>query len=110
LSQPQGVAQAIIMKGLKGTYSIEDDEPAEAQPKIVQEIMRLYNGDGMGADLMSAYRTPWGALQAVTQHFNHGIRGDVNSRFASVLQGTSHTVQTRAYHAATYVAQRVAGI
>jgi phage/plasmid-like protein (TIGR03299 family) len=55
------------------------------QPKTVRQIVQLYSGAGMGSDMISAYNTAWGCLNACSEYTQHkskqigGFEGHVNS-------------------------------
>lgn len=57
----------------------------DEQPKAVRQIVQLYSGAGMGSDMISAYNTMWGCLNASTEYLNHkskktgGVEGHINS-------------------------------
>lgn len=52
----------------------EAGKPVEEQPKVVQTCLRLFQGQAKGSDLLSAYNTAWGLLNAVTEFYNHHSR------------------------------------
>lgn len=64
-------------------------EPVSEQPKVVQTCLRLFEGEGEGSELISAYNSAYGLLQSVTQYFNwHGRSSAAATQFQSVLSGS----------------------
>lgn len=58
------------------------------QPQLLQDILRLYKGQGAGSNLATAFHTAYGLLQACTEHYNWGQKGSQSARgFGSVLSG-----------------------
>jgi hypothetical protein len=58
------------------------------QPQTVKNALRLFEGQAKGADYITAYQTCYGALQAVTEHFNHHTKTQsLEAQFASVISG-----------------------
>ncbi|MDJ1174712.1 DUF932 domain-containing protein [Roseofilum capinflatum] len=43
----------------------------EDQPKIVQKVFRLFDGELIGGHFSSAYKSAFGLLQSVTEYYNH---------------------------------------
>ena len=60
-------------------------KPMADQPRLIHFCLRLFNGQGRGANELSRYQTAYGALSAVTEYYNHhspqrgGISGHLNS-------------------------------
>lgn len=60
-------------------------------------IMRLFDGEGLGADLASARGTQWGLLNAVTQYVDHEARArSSDTRQDSALFGVGASLKSRA--------------
>ncbi len=60
-------------------------------------IMRLFDGEGQGAQLASARGTKWGLLNAVTQYVDHEARArSADTRQDSALFGVGATLKSRA--------------
>lgn len=66
------------------------DKPVEDQPKLIQTVLALFDGQAQGSEYMSAYKTAYGLLQATTEYFNwHApARGTNQSQFQSILSGS----------------------
>jgi phage/plasmid-like protein (TIGR03299 family) len=60
-------------------------KPMADQPRAVHLCLKLFNGQGRGANELSRYQTAYGALSTVTEYYNHyspqrgGIVGHLNS-------------------------------
>lgn len=67
----------------------ESGQPVEAQPRIVQTCLKLFNGLGKGSSELSAYNTAYGLLHSVTEYYNHHAvrRGTTAQQFQSILGG-----------------------
>lgn len=60
-------------------------------------ILRLFDGEGLGAELASARGTKWGLLNAVTQYVDHEARAlSADTRQDSALFGAGASLKTRA--------------
>lgn len=42
------------------------------QPRAVQKILALFQGGGLGSEMLTAYNTAYGLLQSVTEYYNWG--------------------------------------
>ena len=63
----------------------------EKQPDTVKSIFSLFDGKAQGAEMMTAYKTAYGLLQAVTEYYSHSRHTTVENslrRFQSLTQGT----------------------
>lgn len=65
----------------------EAGKSVEDQPPVVQTILRLFNGGGLGSDMLTAYNTAYGLLQATTEYFNWHMK-NTSGAFASILDGS----------------------
>lgn len=65
------------------------------QSKVVETCLSLFCGLAKGSELMSAYNTCWGLLNAVTEHTNHHsqIRGGAATHLSSLLLGNKAAKQ-----------------
>ncbi|OLP19834.1 hypothetical protein BST81_03410 [Leptolyngbya sp. 'hensonii'] len=63
----------------------DPNKPIAEQPRPVQLCLKLFRGQGQGANELSRYQTAYGALSAVTEYYNHhspqrgGVSGHLNS-------------------------------
>lgn len=66
------------------------DKSVDDQPSIVAKCLRLFEHDAKGGDMLTAYHTAWGLLNAVTEFYNHHsqIRGGASSHLNSLLTGS----------------------
>lgn len=73
--------------------------PINQQPSIVESCLRLFSGRAQGSDMLSAYNTMWGLLNAVTEFFNHRsqIRGGIDTHLNSLLLGNKANKQNNFY-------------
>jgi Domain of unknown function (DUF932) len=66
-------------------------KPIHEQPQIVQDVLNLYQGQGQGSSLPTAFNTAYGLLQSVTEYYNwHQQSKDPVNTFMSVLNGSAH--------------------
>ena len=80
---------------------------------IVNDIVRLYNGDGKGSELVTANGTAWGAFNAVSEYLEHhrSIRNSadqlqaIDKRMASSYFGSGARIEQRAWDAALNLAR-----
>lgn len=63
---PQKSFHAIAIKLLG-----DPEKSIHDQPKAVGELLNLYSGGARGSDLMGSFETAWGAVNSVTEYFNH---------------------------------------
>lgn len=66
-------ATAFISRVLAPTYDI-DAKPSTANQNAQKAVLRLYDGQGMGAEFASASGTAWGLVSSVTQYVDHHRR------------------------------------
>lgn len=73
--------------------------PVDQQPAAVETCLRLFNGGGMGSNMLSAYNTAWGLLNSVTEFFNHRsqIRNGAATHLSSLLLGSKARQQNQFY-------------
>jgi phage/plasmid-like protein (TIGR03299 family) len=87
---PNGVS----IKNEAGTKTITPI-PVE-ETKLFGDIMTLYKGEAMGADLKEASGTAWGLLNAITQHTDHVAGRTTDSRLTSAWFGKGNDLKSRA--------------
>ena len=89
----------LLMKSKAGDVeSIITDSDKVRESYVYRSIMRLFNGEGMGAALETSRETQWGWLNAVTQHYDHETRARTeDARIANALWGTGDTMKQAAY-------------
>lgn len=72
------------------------DRP-QAKRKAFLEIFKNYLG-GRGSEMKSAYRTLWGALNAVTEYVDHEKPAhSTNNRFKSAISGAGRIMKNKAF-------------
>jgi len=79
----------------EGGSKIVTPIPVE-ETKTFQDIMALFKGEAMGADLKAAGGTAWGLLNAVTQHTDHVAGRTADSRMTSAWFGKGNDLKTKA--------------
>jgi phage/plasmid-like protein (TIGR03299 family) len=78
---------------------LKDKEAKEkiAKSKPYQSIMRLFDGDAIGANIPGVSNTAWGWLNAVTEHVDHHARAlNVDNRLNSAWFGHGDELKTKA--------------
>jgi hypothetical protein len=61
----------------------------EHQPREVKVMYSLYNGQGMGSEMLSAFGTLFGLQQACTEYYNWSQKGSTSATaFSSLINGT----------------------
>ena len=66
----------------------DPDKPLDDQREVVKLAVKSFSGEGAGSEMMSAYNTAYGALQAVLDVYSNKTRTEsAESRFASILRG-----------------------
>lgn len=63
-------AMRFIVDVLEGKNAVIE-EISSRKANVIQNVFELYKGRGYGATMKSADGTAWGALNAITQHFDH---------------------------------------
>ncbi len=61
----------------------------EKQPyaKVMAEVMKKFQGEGRGADLLSSKGTAWGLVNAATEYFDHDAGRIQDRRLANAWFG-----------------------
>lgn len=80
----------------------------EDQPKIVKTALNLFMGQGKGSDMLTAYNTAYGLLQAVTKYNTHHSKQTATST-SSLVYGTRAASNNKMYESlmAAYGSQSV---
>jgi phage/plasmid-like protein (TIGR03299 family) len=71
-------------------------KPKDEQPPTVNRLMQLFEGAGLGAELVSAKGTAWGALNAVTQWVDHEYGRSQNARLHNAWLGRGDIMKREA--------------
>jgi hypothetical protein len=66
-----------------GDYEKSIDE----QPRVVKTVLKLFDGQGLGSDLMTSYHTAWGLLNCLTEYYSHSQYTNPSDRLKSFLNG-----------------------
>lgn len=68
----------------------------EAQPNMkgMASILKLFDGEAIGADLPSSKGTAWGLVNATTQYFDHLYGRDPSRRLSKAWFGKNDTAKT----------------
>lgn len=85
----------------------DPDLPLHQQPndKVLNHVMALFNGGGMGATLAAANDTAWGLLNAVTQFVDHERRArSPDNRLDSAWFGQGAALKQKALNVALELA------
>ena len=73
-------------------------EPPHQQPRAVEKILALFNGNAKGSELESANDTVWGLVNAVTEHFDHHTQShSADSRLHSAWFGRGNLIKGKAF-------------
>jgi len=86
-------------------YTAEDKEKdlderlqIAGQSNVVRTCFDLFSGQGMGAELVSARNTVWGAVNAVTEYQDHARKTRTwDARFDSAMFGNGATIKNNAW-------------
>jgi phage/plasmid-like protein (TIGR03299 family) len=88
---------------LQGTINDVRGDKSTARPKVLEDlpawssVLRKFEGEAIGSDLLGTYGTAWSAYQAVTEYISHesGILKDevdaARRRFQSIYWGQALT-------------------
>lgn len=79
-----------------GVTEDKREQPLEEQPRAVQRVLELWQGEAKGADLKSAHETAWGLLQATTQYYDWEYGRTAQRRLQQSWDGISERVKRRA--------------
>lgn len=75
------------IKVLAEVFDGKKDEVLEKQPRTIQRIVTLFEGDGRGANLATAKGTAWGLLNAVTEYHDWEYGQSANNRITNAWLG-----------------------
>ena len=75
------------------------NKPVDEQPnaRAMAEILKLFNGAGVGSNLPSADGTAWGLINAATEFYDHHAGRSDNARLASSWFGPNGDKKTAVY-------------
>ena len=69
-----------------------------AQNSTVRNCFDLFTGSGMGAELVTAKNTVWGAVNAVSEYIDHGRKTKTwDARFDNAMFGNGNNVKNSAW-------------
>ena len=100
---------------LQGTVNDVRGDKSTARPKVLEDlpawpsILRKFEGDAVGSELIAVNGTAWGAYQAVTEYLTHEYGKSRNSahaarkRFESTYWGHSADLIITAHTAAMHI-------
>lgn len=78
-----------------------DQELKTRGQNIVNNVIALYDGAGRGSNLPTARNTLWGAVNAITQYYDHEVNArSVNNRLRSAWFAEGDKKKTLAYNEA----------
>jgi phage/plasmid-like protein (TIGR03299 family) len=86
-------------------YAPTADHPQSSIKNIIGDIVTLYNGEGRGAELVTANGTAWGAFNAVSEwaehhRFGQGNDDHISRRLSSSFYGSGAKLEQRAWRQA----------
>lgn len=80
------------------------EELSTRSANIVQNVLNLFEGKGMGSDYRSSKGTLFGLVNAVTEHVDHHMGYKDNSRLRSAWFGKGDAIKTAAFNKALALA------
>jgi phage/plasmid-like protein (TIGR03299 family) len=99
----KGQAASILISAIGDADKFQADLPTigaqkamEAQPnlRVMGEILDLFGGKMIGANMMTTENTAWGLVNAATEYFDHHAGRSQDTRLASAWHGTNATRKT----------------
>ena len=82
---------------LFGDSRLDDKGPSKQRRDKVNNVLQLFGGAGMGADLISAKGTKWGLLNAITQYADHEKSArSIDNRLESAWLGAGNKLKSDA--------------
>ena len=67
-----------------------------AESRSYKNVLELFDGKGMGAELKGASGTRWGLLNAVTEYIDHQRGHNADSRINNAWFGNGNRLKTQA--------------
>ena len=95
------------VKLIAKVFKTDEKAPLGDQPRTVQHIITLWQGEGVGAKLISAEGTGWGLLNGVTQFVDHEYGRTQDARVVNAWLGRGET-QKRVAHREILAAAKAA--
>lgn len=88
-------AQEIIAKVMFDVKADEMEEMSTKSKNIVTNVTNLFDGRGIGSEMLSAQGTAWGLVNAITQYTDHSAGRTASSRMNSAWFGQNANLKQR---------------
>ena len=106
-----GVNKAAAVQFLTQILAGEDakvEKLSTRQGNIVQNVLNLFEGKGMGADYSSSKGTVWGLVNSVTEYVDHQYGRNQNNRLRAAWFGKGNDMKNKAFDKALTLVQQAA--
>ena len=109
MAQFRQYISSVFADQLQGTVNEKRGDKSSARPKVLEDlpvwhsVLRKFEGNSIGSDLLSGRGTAWSAYQAVTEYISHesGRANDpmnaMRQRFESIYWGSASDRLTAAH-------------
>jgi phage/plasmid-like protein (TIGR03299 family) len=97
-------ADSSWLMGSVADYKATAKEPEVKDSRSVSRILELFQGEGMGSDLVTAQGTQWGLLNAVTQYVDHEMGRTPDTRLDAAWFGRGQQFKQQAFNEISFIA------
>jgi len=90
-------ATEILSLSLFGVSGDAKEYLSTRSKNLLNNVVSLFNGNGIGSNLRAAENTAWGVVNAATQYIDHSQGNSASSRLNSSWFGTGATVKQKVW-------------